>query len=121
VNLVIDFVGSPYWKMNMDCIAMDGRMVCLAMLGGAKLENASLVPVLRKRLTVMGSTLRNRTDEYKAELTSDFFKNAQDLLKSFKIRPIIDSVYDWTRAEDAHSRMEKNMNAGKIILSFGGR
>jgi tumor protein p53-inducible protein 3 len=117
VDLIIDFVGSPYWSMNMECLAMDGRMVCLALLGGAKVDSMSLVPILRKRLTVMGSTLRNRSEQYKIDLTKDFYLFAADLLKNYKIGPIIDSVYDWNDVEKAHSRMEKNMNAGKIILN----
>ncbi len=117
VNLVIDFVGSPYWHMNMECLALDGRMVCLALLGGAKVESMSLVPLLRKRVSVMGSTLRNRSEAYKIELTKDFYSSSAGLLNNGKIRPIIDSIYNWNDVEKAHSRMQKNLNAGKLILT----
>ncbi len=117
VDLVLDFVGAPYWDQNMKVLAMDGRLVNLALLGGASVEKMSMVPILRKRLTVRGSTLRNRTDLYKKLLTEEFTEVVFDLIESGKIKPIIDSVYDWSDAEKAHDRMENNLNAGKIILN----
>ncbi|MEX2462683.1 MAG: NAD(P)H-quinone oxidoreductase [Balneolaceae bacterium] len=117
VNLIIDFVGSPYWDLNMDVLAMDGRVVYLSFLGGTMVERMSLVPILRKRLTIKGSTLRNRSDEYKIRLTSDFDSDTTELFKQGKLKPIIDSIYDWLDVEDAHSRMKNNQNAGKIVLT----
>ncbi|MEX0945139.1 MAG: NAD(P)H-quinone oxidoreductase [Balneolaceae bacterium] len=117
VNLIIDFVGSPYWDLNMDVLAMDGRVVYLSFLGGTMVERMSLVPILRKRLTIKGSTLRNRSDDYKIRLTSDFDSDTTELFKQGKLKPIIDSIYDWLDVEDAHSRMKNNQNAGKIVLT----
>lgn len=117
VNLVIDFVGAPYWHNNIDILAVDGRLVYLSMLGGSNLKKADLVPVLQKRLTIRGSTLRNRTEQYKMNLTSDFHSYAMDLIDEGIIQPVIDSVYDWTEVEAAHKLMEKNRNIGKIILT----
>lgn len=117
IDLIIDFVGSPYWEKNIEVLAMDGRVVYLSMLGGATIEKMSLVPILRKRLTISGSTLRNRDDHYKMELTREFVKNAYDLISEQKIKPIIDSVYDWKDVEKAHQRMKNNLNAGKIVLT----
>lgn len=117
VDLVIDFIGAPYWDQNMKVLAMDGRLVNLALLGGASVEKMSMVPILRKRLTVRGSTLRNRTDLYKKLLTEEFTEVVFDLIGSGKIKPIIDSVYDWNDADKAHERMANNLNAGKIILN----
>lgn len=117
VDLVVDFVGAPYWDQNMKVLAMDGRLVNLALLGGASVEKMSMVPILRKRLTVRGSTLRNRTDLYKKLLTEEFTEVVFDLIGSGKIKPIIDSVYDWNDADKAHERMANNLNAGKIILN----
>ncbi|MDZ7721162.1 MAG: NAD(P)H-quinone oxidoreductase [Balneolaceae bacterium] len=79
VDLIIDFVGSPYWEMNIKILGLDGRLVYLSMLGGAKVDQMNLVPILRKRLTIKGSTLRNRSDEYKIKLTKEFKQNALDL------------------------------------------
>ena len=117
VNVIIDFVGSPYWDLNMDVLAMDGRLVYLSFLGGATVDKLSLAPILRKRLIIVGSTLRNRSDEYKIKLTEDFYKATLKLFDDGKMKPIIDSIYTWSDVEKAHSRMEKNLNAGKIILT----
>lgn len=117
VDVIIDFVGSPYWEKNMKIAAMDGRIVYLSMLGGATVENMSLVPVLRKRLTIKGSTLRNRSSEYKARLTAEFSRHVIGLFHDDNLKPVIDSIYDWSDAEEAHQKMENNLNAGKIILT----
>lgn len=117
VDVIVDFVGAPYWKSNIRILAMDGRLVYLSMLGGASVEKMSLVPVLRKRLTFRGSTLRNRSEEYKILLTEEFTDDTFDLISSGKIVPVIDSVYDWQDVEKAHERMKTNQNAGKIVLT----
>lgn len=117
VDVIIDFVGSPYWDMNIKILAMDGRLIYLSMLGGANLDGMSLVPILRKRLTIKGSTLRNRSDEYKMKLTKEFERKALSGFSDGKIRPIIDSIFDWNNVEEAHSKMKNNLNAGKIILT----
>lgn len=117
VDVVVDFVGSPYWDMNIKILNMDGRLIYLSMLGGAKIDEVNLVPVLRKRLTIMGSTLRNRSDEYKMKLTKEFSAKALHLFSDGKMKPVIDSIFDWKNVEEAHSKMENNRNAGKIILT----
>ena len=117
IDLIIDFVGSPYWEKNIELLGLDGRLVILSLLGGAELEKASLVPILRKRLKIIGSTLRNRTDEYKFRLTSDFHTYAMELFETGQIQPVIDSVYNWNDVEEAHKRMSKNKNIGKIVLT----
>lgn len=117
VDVIIDFIGSPYWDMNISVLGLDGRLVYLAMLGGATVEKLSLVPILRKRLSIKGSTLRNRSDEYKIKLTQEFKDKALQLFIKGKLKPIIDSIYDWNNVEEAHSRMKNNTNAGKIILT----
>lgn len=117
VDVIIDFVGSPYWHNNLDLFAMDGRLVYLSFLGGNRVDGMNLSPILRKRLTIIGSTLRNRSDRYKAELISEFQRDTQGLFANEKLKPIIDSVFDWKDAEEAHSRMKNNLNAGKIILN----
>ncbi len=117
VDVIVDFVGSPYWDMNIKILGMDGRLIYLSMLGGAKVDEMNLVPILRKRLTIKGSTLRNRSNEYKMKLTKEFENKASQLFRAGKIKPVIDSVYDWNNVEEAHSKMENNRNAGKIILT----
>ncbi|WP_445666682.1 NAD(P)H-quinone oxidoreductase [Fodinibius sp. AD559] len=117
VDAIIDFIGKPYWHKNVEVLAMDGRVVYLSFLGGHKVEEVSLVPILRKRLSIMGSTLRNRSEQYKIDLTKDFTQKALPLLKTGSLSPVIDSIYDWTDTEEAHQRMQNNKNTGKIVLT----
>ncbi|NIT59438.1 MAG: zinc-binding dehydrogenase, partial [Aliifodinibius sp.] len=117
VNVVVDFIGKPYWHKNMEVLAMDGRVVYLSFLGGHKVEQMSLIPILRKRLSIMGSTLRNRSEQYKIELTKDFARKTLSLFKTGTLSPVIDSTFDWTETETAHQRMKSNKNTGKIVLT----
>lgn len=117
VDLIVDFIGKPYWHKNMEVVAMDGRVVYLSFLGGHKIEELSLVPILRKRLSIMGSTLRNRSLEYKIALTKDFAEQTLALFKDGTLQPIIDSTYDWSETEAAHQHMQNNKNTGKMVLT----
>ncbi|MFO7800594.1 NAD(P)H-quinone oxidoreductase [Rhodohalobacter sp.] len=117
IDLIIDFVGSPYWKNNISSLGMDGRIVYLSMLGGAEVKEMDLVPILRKRLTIRGSTLRNRSLEYKKQLTEEFWNSTKDLFEKEKLTPVISAIVDWANVEKAHKMMSENKNAGKIILN----
>lgn len=117
VDLIVDFIGKPYWHKNMKVLATDGRVVYLSFLGGHKVEELSLVPILRKRLSIMGSTLRNRSLDYKIGLTNGFTEQVLSLFKDETLRPVIDSTYDWREIEAAHQRMQNNKNTGKIVLT----
>ena len=117
VNVVVDFIGKPYWHKNMEVLSMDGRVVYLSFLGGHKVEEISLIPILRKRLSIMGSTLRNRSEQYKIDLTKDFAGKTLSLFKTGTLSPVIDSTFDWTETETAHKRMKSNKNTGKIVLT----
>ncbi len=116
VDVIVDVIGVPYFRQNIDALATDGRMVLLAFMGGHRIPDASLIPVLMKRLTITGSTLRARPLSYKIKLTQDFRAFAWQAIIDGKVAPVIDSVFDWTEAEQAHQRMEANANAGKIVL-----
>ncbi len=117
VDVIIDFIGAPYWRKNLESLALDGRLVILAMMGGAVVEgNMPVGAVLRKRLAVMGSTLRNRTLEYKIELVKSFWCHAAAALHDGRLQPVIDQVFDWTEVAHAHAKMESNSNQGKIVL-----
>ncbi len=117
VDLIIDFIGKPYWHKNMEVLGMNGRVIYLSFLGGHKIEEPSLVPILRKRLTVMGSTLRSRSLDYKISLTKDFAELCLPLFNKEALSPVIDSTFDWENTEEAHQRMQDNKNTGKIILT----
>lgn len=117
VDLIIDFVGAPYWHDNLRVAATDARIIYLSMLGGAHIDTFSLAPVLKKRLTIAGSTLRNRNLEYKINVMRKFWEETADKFQTSEIKPVIDSVFDWKDAEKAHQYMSENRNAGKIILT----
>lgn len=116
VDVIIDFIAAPYFQPNIDCLCLDGRLVLLATLGGGKVEAFDLRKVLAKRLHIMGSTLRSRTRGYQAKLTEEMWAFAGPHFKSGKIKPVIDSVFDWQEAAAAHRYMEENKNIGKIVL-----
>jgi putative PIG3 family NAD(P)H quinone oxidoreductase len=117
VDVILDFIGAPYFHANVDALALDGRIVQLATLGGGTVEEISLRALMAKRAQLLASTLRSRSLGYKVQLTQEF---ASDVLPQFidgALRPVIDSVYDWTDVTEAHRRMENNENAGKIVLT----
>jgi putative PIG3 family NAD(P)H quinone oxidoreductase len=121
VDVIVDFVGGPNFAPNLKVLATDSRMVMLAFLGGPVTPEAiNLAPILRKRIRIMGSTLRARTKAYKANLTADFRKQFWSAFSTGQLQPIVDSVYDWTEVADAHRYMASNGNAGKIVLTVDG-
>lgn len=116
VDLVLDFIGAPYFGKNLRALATDGRFVLLSMLGGRHVEGLDLAKILRKRVQLLGTTLRARAVEYKKELSQDFAAYALPLFMDGALRPVIHTVMDWTEAAEAHRMMEANENAGKIVL-----
>jgi tumor protein p53-inducible protein 3 len=119
VNVVMDFVGAPYLEQNLRALARDGRMVSLAALGGARVENISLAPLLLKRLQLTGTTLRSRSDEYKAKLIADFREKIWPAFADRTLQAVVDTIYDWEEVADAHRYMASNANVGKIVLTIG--
>ena len=115
-DIVLDFVGAPYFQDNVEVLAADGRLVLLATLGGDELASFNLRRLFAKRAHLIATTLRSRSQGYKIELSEDF---AADVLPHFidgTLEPVIDSVYDWSDVAEAHRRMEANENLGKIVL-----
>ncbi len=121
VDLIIDFVAGPYLNQNIKSLAVDGRMVNLATLGGGKVEDFDMKSILYKRLTIIGSTLRSRSLEHQIKLTKEFADYSLEKFSSGKIKPIIDSVFDWSEAAKAHRYMEENRNMGKIVLKVNSK
>lgn len=119
VDVVLDFVAGPYLEKNLDALAMDGRMILLALLGGPKVEQISMLPILRKRLMIQGSTLRARTQEYKHALTAAFRRDCWDAFANRELHAVVDTIYDWEEVATAHRYMESNANLGKIVLTIG--
>ncbi|PRY16260.1 putative PIG3 family NAD(P)H quinone oxidoreductase [Pontibacter ummariensis] len=119
VDVIVDFIAGPYFKKNVQCLRLDGRMVLLASLGGGNVSDLDLRSVLTKRLQITGSTLRSRTLGYQIELTEEMRAFAMPLFESGIIMPVIDTVFDWKQVAEAHRYMEENQNIGKIVLKVG--
>ena len=118
VNVIIDFISAPYVKDNIKSLAIDGRLVILATLGGGLVEEFDLRQILIKRLSVIGSTLRSRSLDYQINLNSNFINFAFEKFNNQKFKPIIDKIYDWKDVAEAHEYMEANKNIGKIVLKI---
>lgn len=118
VNIVLDMVSGDYVARNIQCLAEDGRHVTIAVLGGAKAE--IFVPlVMMRRLTLTGSTLRPRSDAFKAALADEIAINAWPLFASGELAPVMDKTFPLAEAAAAHARMEAGDHIGKIVLEVG--
>lgn len=116
-NLVLDMVGGDYVARNLKVMAMEGRIVQIAFQKGSKLE-IDLLPVMLKRLTFTGSTLRPRSVAQKAEIAAELEAKVWPLLAAGKCRPIIHAVFPLLEAAAAHRLMETSAHTGKIILTL---
>ncbi|KAL2912222.1 hypothetical protein HK105_208290 [Polyrhizophydium stewartii] len=116
VDVIVDFVGASYWDRNLESLAIDGRMVMLAFLGGAKIESSNIGVILRKRLQINGSSLRSRTLDYQIELRDRFVRDSLPLFANGSLKPVIDRVFSWHQIGDAHRHMESNASVGKIVV-----
>ncbi|WP_085524312.1 NAD(P)H-quinone oxidoreductase [Tuberibacillus sp. Marseille-P3662] len=116
VNLILDFIGAPYWEQNIRSLGVDGRLVLIGVMGGAKVSDVDLSQLLFKRIQVIGTALRSRTVEQKIDLTRRFSEFALPLFNQGRLQPVIDSVWSWKEVNEAHQYMEQNKNAGKIVL-----
>ncbi|RYJ01030.1 MAG: NAD(P)H-quinone oxidoreductase [Acetobacteraceae bacterium] len=115
-NVVLDMVGADYFNRNLKCLAMDGRLVIIAFLGGFEVEKADLRPVMTRRLTVTGSTMRPRTTAQKAELAKALREKVWPLLDAGRCAPPIFKLFPLKEAAAAHALMESSTHIGKIVL-----
>ena len=116
VDVILDMVGGEYIQKNIDCAALDARIISIAFLKGPKTE-VNFMQMMLKRLTLTGSTLRPKSAEIKALIAAELRQFIWPLLISGQIRPYIDRVYNLSDAADAHRHMESNQHFGKIILA----
>ena len=116
-DVVLDMVGGSYFARNVAAARPDGRIVMIAFLGGAEVT-ANMAPVMMKRLTVTGSTLRARTPDFKAALARTVEREVWPLVPE-AFRPVMDERFPLERAADAHRRMEAGEHVGKIVLEVG--
>jgi len=116
-NVILDMVAGSYVAREIECLAEDGRLAIIAVQGGTKAEiNAGLV--LRKRLTVTGSTLRPRSVEFKAAIAKALKEKVWPLIARGAIKPVIHSTFAAADAAKAHALMESNQHVGKIVLTW---
>ncbi|APW43530.1 NAD(P)H-quinone oxidoreductase [Rhodoferax saidenbachensis] len=118
VDVILDMVAGAYVAKEVECLAEDGRLVIIAVQGGVKSEiNAGLV--LRRRLTVTGSTLRARPVAFKGAIAQALQKTVWPLLAAGRIQPVLHSVLPAAEAAKAHALMESSQHVGKIVLTWG--
>jgi NADPH2:quinone reductase len=116
-NVILDMVAGDYVARELDCLADDGRLVIIAVQGGVKAE-VDAGAVLRRRLTVTGSTLRPRSIQFKAAIAGALRTNVWPWLESGKVRPVIHQVFPAAQASQAHTLMESNQHIGKLVLQW---
>jgi len=119
VDVVLDMVGAPYFGRNMRSLRMDGRLVLIAFLGGEMAANLDLRPIMIKRLTVTGSTMRPRTTAQKAEIANALREKVWPLLEAGRALPHIHTTFPLAEAAAAHALMESSAHIGKIMLKVG--
>jgi len=115
VDVILDMVGGPYFPKNIKLLAIQGRLLQIALMQGYKAE-VDLRPLLMKRVTLTGSTLRPRSVKKKAEIARSLHKEVWPLMDSGTIRPIIHQTFPLEKAADAHQLMESSNHIGKILL-----
>jgi putative PIG3 family NAD(P)H quinone oxidoreductase len=114
-DLILDMVGGPYVARNLSALKVEGRLVQIAFMQGAK-PTLDLSPIMTKRLTLTGSTLRPRTPEQKGAIAVELLANVWPLLARRTIRPIVHRTYPLAEAAAAHALMESGAHIGKIVL-----
>ena len=115
VHVIIDFIGAPYLEQNLQSLALWGRLVYLATMGGFQ-TNVNLGMLMQKRISMRGVTLRTRTLEEKLAVTRRFAVSVLPLLASGKVKPVIERVYALEEIVEVHKVMEENRNFGKLVV-----
>jgi NADPH2:quinone reductase len=115
VDVILDMVAGDYLQRNLECLADDGRLVIIAFLGGVK-TTINMTDILRRRLTVTGSTLRPRSEEFKQKIAVNLLKYVWPLFENKQIKPLIYRSFALEDAAQAHRLMESSAHIGKIVL-----
>lgn len=118
VNVVVDMVGGDYVPRNLACLAEEGRHVSIAVMRGPTAE-IRIFDLMRRRLTLTGSTLRDRPVEFKTMVADEIAKTVWPYAVGGRLRPVIDSAFPLAEAGEAHARMESGEHVGKIVLEIG--
>lgn len=118
VDVILDMVAGGYVPRELSALATGGRIVLIATLGGAKAE-VNMGEILRRRLTITGSTLRARSVEFKAQIAQELKAHVWPLLEEGRIKPVVFRVFPAAQAAEAHALMERSEHVGKIVLDWG--
>lgn len=119
VNIVLDMVGGEYLPRNLQCLAPDGRHVSIAVQGGAT-ATVPIFEIMRRRLTLTGSTLRPRDTVFKTMVADELHRTVWPFVAEGRLKPVIDSVFPLEDAAAAHARMESSEHFGKVVLVLRG-
>ncbi len=119
-DVILDMVGGDYIARNLQVLALEGRLVQIAFLRGSRVE-LDLMPLMLRRQTLTGSTLRPQSVEAKASIARALREHVWPLLEDGRVRPVIHAIFPLEAARDAHSLMESNRNIGKLLLRVGHR
>jgi putative PIG3 family NAD(P)H quinone oxidoreductase len=117
VSVILDIIGGDYFTRNIECLAIDGRLVQIGLQGGST-STVDLGRVMRRRLTITGSTLRIRSVEEKGALARDLETNVWPLLSTKRVSPVVDRTFPLAEASAAHERMEAGDHIGKLVLTI---
>jgi putative PIG3 family NAD(P)H quinone oxidoreductase len=119
VNVILDMVGGSYVARNIQIMAVEGRLVQIAFLGGSVSEHVDFMPVMLKKLVLTGSTLRSRTLAQKTEVATGLRERVLPLLEDGTVKPIIHATFPLEQARQAHELMDSSAHLGKILLTMG--
>jgi NADPH:quinone reductase-like Zn-dependent oxidoreductase len=117
VDVILDIIGAAYFAQNIRSLAFEGRLIHIALQQGLKTE-LNLLPVMLKRLTITGSTLRARDDQFKADIAAKLYQYVWPMLEDGRIKPVIYAVLPLKEAYRAHELMENRAHIGKIVLEI---
>jgi NADPH:quinone reductase len=120
VDIILDIVGGEYLEKNLSCLAVDGQLVQIGLLGGAS-SALNLAVLMQKRLTITGSTLRIRSVAEKGALAREVEQQVWPLLAAGRVAPVVDAVLPLRHAADAHRRLEAGEVIGKLVLAVDAR
>lgn len=119
VDIIIDFIGAGYFRDNLKAVARDGVIVALGFMGGAVVQgDVNIAPILMKRITYVGSTLRSRDEEYQGKLRDQLVEHALPKLRDGSFKVYVEKVLPWEKIQDAHRLLEENKTKGKVICTI---
>ncbi len=118
VDIIIDFIGNDYFEKNIRSLNQNGKLIFLATMSGFKIKEVDIRKIMSKWISIIGSTLRTRNLDYQIKLTKEFSEYTLIKFTTGKLKAVIDKVYSWKDAAEAHKYIEENKNTGKLVLKI---